>query len=115
MIAIGGRAVLLRSAQLAAAVDVGGQGPAEVYARLSATATAEPVASFFPAPVLAEAKVVCSWLARNAERARLLHVTGSWVALQPPAVGRFAVRQNDEETLIKRSSAVAAPPESIAS
>lgn len=115
VLGIGNRALLVRNAQLAAAVNADEQDPCDVYARLASIAVAEPVGSYFSAAVLAEARVICSWLRRNPDRTRIVYVTGDWLALRSPAIERFAARHSEEDNLIKRSSAVAAAPESIAS
>ena len=74
------RAYLIRDGQLAAAGPAGG----DVLARLRASARSCPVHGFWAPDVLAEARVIISWLRRNAAGLRLIHVGGTW-ALPPGA------------------------------
>ena len=130
VIGIGTRAVLVRNAQLAAAVDVavddGLEDLAGTIARLRSIAVASKVGAYYPAAVLAEARVISSWLRRNSGAARLLYVENAWVSRSRPQRDRFAARdephderrgsdQNERETLTRRSSAAKPAPESIAS
>jgi DNA polymerase-3 subunit epsilon len=116
VIAVGGRALLIRDAQLAAVVDLDPNDVDGTCARLQAVAVATTVGSFFTAPLLAEARVIGSWITRHAHEISLLRVTGQWVLCRPPETTRFAARdQNEDETLTRRSKAAAAEPESIAS
>ena len=71
-----GRAYLIRDAQLAAAGTADGADPA-IVDRLRAAAQTLPVRGFLAPEVLAEARVITSWLRRNAARVRLLHVAGT--------------------------------------
>ena len=71
-----GRAYLIRDAQLAAAGTADGADPA-IVDRLRAAAQTLPVRGFLAPEVLAEARVITSWLRRNAARLRLLHVAGT--------------------------------------
>jgi DNA polymerase-3 subunit epsilon len=87
-----GRAYLIRDAQLAAAGTADGADPA-IVDRLRAAAQTLPVRGFLAPEVLAEARVLSSWLRRNAARLRLLHVAGT-LALPAGArpSDRFRVR-----------------------
>ncbi len=71
---IGKRCVLIRDAQLAAAVPV---GPL-LLERLRDCARSEPVGSFVSSDLQREARVIWSWLQRNAARCELLSVSGTW-------------------------------------
>lgn len=115
---VGSRALLIRNAQLAAAVD---DDPVDVHGtveRLRAVASAREVGSFFPADILKEARVLVSWL-RRAEDVQLLEVGGEWSSpCSPRAAARFAPRaesQKEVEVLTSRSRASVPAPESIVS
>jgi DNA polymerase-3 subunit epsilon len=120
VIGVGARALLIRNAQLAAATDLDVGDVHGTCTRLTNIATASAVGTFFSAAVLAEARVITSWLVRHAQEVRLISVEDSWVLRRPPATDRFAVRaeersQKEDDTLTRRSRAAAAEPESIAS
>jgi DNA polymerase-3 subunit epsilon len=76
-----GRAYLIRDGQLAAACSAGN----DVLARLRAAARSRPVHGFWAPEVLAEARVILSWLRRNTSGVRLIHVGGTWAL---PAAAR---------------------------
>jgi DNA polymerase-3 subunit epsilon len=80
----GGRVVVIRSGQLAAAGDDDGD-PGSAIARLRRVATATEVASFLTAEQLAEARVISSWIDRHAEDIEILAVSGTWAV---PATAR---------------------------
>ena len=120
VIGVGARALLIRNAQLAAATGLDVNDVHGTCTRLTNIATASAVGTFFSAAVLAEARVITSWLVRHAQEVRLISVEDSWVLRRPPATDRFAVRaeersQKEDDTLTRRSRAAAAEPESIAS
>jgi DNA polymerase III subunit epsilon len=83
------RAYLIRDGQLAAAGPAGG----DVLPRLRASARSRPVRGFWAPEVLAEARVIISWIRRNAAGLRLIHIGGTW-ALPPGArpSDRFRVK-----------------------
>jgi len=89
VLVLGGRALLIRNGQLAAATDWRGDRVAAL-ARLEASAECHAVGSFLTAAVQAEARVVSSWLRRNAAPCSLLYVTGTWAT--PVAAGRLGSR-----------------------
>ena len=89
VLVLGGRALLIRNGQLAAATDWCGDRVA-TRARLEASAECHAVGSFLTAPVQAEARVVSSWLRRNAASCSLLYATGTWAT--PVAAGRLGSR-----------------------
>jgi len=74
----GGRAHLIRAAQLAASVEVGSITDEEVVGRLKACARWKPIGSFWPPSERSEAVVVASWLRRNAADIRLLYSDRGW-------------------------------------
>lgn len=104
VLGVGDRAVLIRDAQLAAAVDLDeGDVPGTIQ-RLRSIAVTAPIGSYLTADVMKEARAVLSWLGRASD-ARLLQVDGT-----------FASRvYREDETFTKRSSESVAAPESIAS
>ncbi|HEV3472356.1 MAG TPA: DEDD exonuclease domain-containing protein [Actinomycetota bacterium] len=85
---VGSRAVLIRDAQLAAAVDDDPSDVRGTLERLRAVASTRPVGSFFPADVLKEARVLVSWVTR-ADDFELLHVGAEWSS---PCVSRATHR-----------------------
>jgi DNA polymerase III subunit epsilon len=92
VLGIRGRAVLIRAGQLAAAVDLQ-PDPSTVVARLRAVAVSQPVGTFIPSDVQREARVIWSWLRREAEACRLIAVSGTWaLPAHVGRMGRFAVR-----------------------
>ncbi|MDQ4065511.1 MAG: DEDD exonuclease domain-containing protein [Actinomycetota bacterium] len=105
VIAVGGRALLIRDAQLAAAVELAESDIPGTILRLRAIAVTRPVATYLTADVLKEALTILSWLTRAGSDARLLHVDAT-----------FASRvYSADETFTSRSSTSDAAPESIAS
>ena len=92
VVVVGSRALLIRNAQLAAAVDFE-PDRVDAGARLAALASCSPVGRYVPAEVRAEAGVVASWLSRHADEVSLLSVSGSWAqAAGSPAKGLFEPR-----------------------
>ncbi|HZA39311.1 MAG TPA: DEDD exonuclease domain-containing protein [Actinomycetota bacterium] len=81
VIAHEGRAYLIREGQLAAA----GTAEGDVVARLRAAARWNPVRGFWAPEILAEARVILSWIRRNASALRLVHMRGTWAL---PVAGR---------------------------
>jgi len=74
VIAHEGRAYMIRDGQLAAA----GPSGDDALARLRASARSRPVRGFWAPEILAEARVIISWLRRNASGLRLIHIGGTW-------------------------------------
>ena len=115
---VGPRALLIKHAQLAAAIDHTPGDVAGTIARLRSVATARPVGSFFPADILKETRVLLSWMAR-AEDVQLLAVADEWSSpCISKGAARFAPRevdQNEVDVSTRRSRAAAPPPESIVS
>lgn len=116
---VGSRALLIRHAQLAAAVDHDPSDVPGTVERLRAIAVAREVGSYFPGDVLKETRVLVAWLTRAGDT-ELLAVTGEWSSPSraPVPRGRFAPRgdaQSDLDVFTRRSRAVAPPPESIVS
>ena len=93
VVAIGGRAVLIRNGQLASATEWCGDLDA-TRARLEKAAKCVSVGTFLTAPIQNEARVISAWLRRNAGSCRLLYTSNGWAT--PIAAGglgsRFAVR-----------------------
>lgn len=90
VVVIGSRALLIRNAQLAAAIDFEPGRAGDAGERLAARASCRLVGRYVPAEVRAEASVVASWLNRHADEVRLLSVSGSWAqAAGSGANGRF--------------------------
>jgi DNA polymerase-3 subunit epsilon len=88
---VGGRAVLLRDAQLAAATDIfEGEPVTSLLARLGAKAKSEPVGTFVSCEVQREARVIWSWLRRGGEDCALIAVSGTWT--MPLSAGRLGGR-----------------------
>ncbi len=115
---IGSRALLIRNAQLAAAVEDDADDIEGTLARLRAIASAREVGSFFPADVLKEARVLVAWL-RRADGVRLLKVDAEWSSpCSPRAAPRFAPSdggQKEVDVFTRRSRASAPAPESSVS
>lgn len=93
VVAIEGRALLIRNGQLACGTHLCGDLDATL-ARLEAGADCAPVGTFITAQVQNEARVISAWLRRNAALCKVLHASGAWAT--PVAAGRlgsrFAVR-----------------------
>lgn len=111
---LGNRMILVKDAQLAAAVDLVDGDVRGGIARLRAVATTRPVSSFFTAAVFKEARVLASALRRTRDL-QLVHVDG--VLAMPAGIGpdRFRPRGEDQsevETEARRSRAARAAPES---
>jgi hypothetical protein len=86
----GGRVIIIRSGQLAAAGDDDGD-TASTIDRLQRVASATEVASFLTAEQLAEARVISSWIDRHADDVEILAVTGAWaVPIAARSPHRFA-------------------------
>ena len=89
----GDRMLVIRSGQLAAAgpIDGGADGDAaSAVARLRRVAVASDVATYLTAGQLAEARVISSWIDRDADDIELVAVSGTWsvpAMARPP--GRF--------------------------
>ncbi|MGH2751768.1 MAG: DEDD exonuclease domain-containing protein [Actinomycetota bacterium] len=101
VVAAGGRAVLIRRGHLAAALDVGGDGAATTVARLQAVGgeSAEP-RSWMTTSERREARVISSWLNRNARSITLLHASQGWsLPVGARFDDRFSVRAKREEEL----------------
>jgi DNA polymerase III subunit epsilon len=93
VLGIGDRAVLIRAGQLAAAVDVE-PDPSSVVSRLTMVAESQSVGDFVPTEVQREARVIWSWLRREADACRLIAVSGTWaLPVHVGRTGRFAVRE----------------------
>jgi DNA polymerase-3 subunit epsilon len=76
-----GRAYLIRDGQLAAADSAGD----DIVARLRASARSLPVRGYWAPEILAEARVILSWIRRDAPGLRLIQMGGTWAL---PAAGR---------------------------
>lgn len=88
---VGGRALLVRDAQLAAATDVfNGEPTDSLLKRLQAKAKTEPVGTFVSCEVQREARVIWSWLRRKADDCELIAVSGTWA--MPLSAGRLGGR-----------------------
>ena len=86
----GDRMLVIRAGQLAAAGDIDGDA-GMALARLRRVAVASDVATYLTAGQLAEARVISSWIDRDADAIEIVAVSGPWavpVAARPP--GRFA-------------------------
>ena len=83
---VGSRVVLIRGALLAGCRDLSSGHLEEILQELRTAAPEEEVHRFVPPAVDREARVICSWLRRNAEAVRILHAEGPWalpVAARP--------------------------------
>lgn len=96
VLAIGGRALLIRSGRLWAATEVDPRTERAAVRRLVAGPTKQPPAPWLSRDLHDEARVISSWLHRHAAEARLLHVEAAWclpVATAPD--GRFSVKSGE--------------------
>lgn len=78
VIAVDGRVLLLRDAQLAAAGDRPTSFDENEIELLRSAADSVPVGRYVPGEIAREAGVISSWLRRNWERIELLSVAGTW-------------------------------------
>lgn len=78
VIAVDGRVLLLRDAQLAAARDRPPAFDERALELLRSGAHSVPVGRYVPGEIAREAGVIASWLRRNWERIELLSVAGAW-------------------------------------
>ncbi len=78
VIAVDGRVLLLRDAQLAAARDRPPAFDEGILELLRSAAHSVPVGRYVPGEIAREAGVIASWLRRNWERIELLSVAGAW-------------------------------------
>jgi hypothetical protein len=78
VIAVDGRVVLLRDAQLAAACDRPTSFDENEIELLRSAAESVPVGRYVPGEIAREAGVISSWLRRNWERIELVSVAGAW-------------------------------------
>jgi hypothetical protein len=89
----GERALLIRNAQLAAALDLDGD-IALTIERLRRVAVAGPVGCYQTAEQLTEARVLSGWIERHADELELLAIEGPWalpVGARPEP--RFVARE----------------------
>lgn len=101
----GERVLLIKDAQLAAATDHDGDILTTI-ARLRAVAVAGEVRSYQTAEQLTEARVLSSWIERNATEIELVSVSGTWASTDGArGGGRFEVREppKRERTTTRRS------------
>ena len=78
VLALGGRAVLVRDGQLAAATDLDeDEAPPTVLTRLRVAARSEPVEPWPTAALIREARVITSWVRRH-EHVRILYAPRGW-------------------------------------
>ena len=88
---VGGRVLLIRDAQLAAATDFfEGERVEALLGRLRAKAKTETVGTFVSCEVQREARVIWSWLRRKADECTLVAVSGTWS--MPLTAGRLGGR-----------------------
>ncbi len=88
---IGGRGVLIRDAQLAAAAP---DGP-ELVARLRLAARSEKVGCFASSQLQREARVIWGWVQRNAPSCEIVSVSGTWAMQVGAATGGRRFAQTD--------------------
>ena len=89
----GDRVLLIRDAQLAAATELDGD-LATTIARLRGIAVSSEVACYQTAEQLTEARVLSSWIERNAGEIELISVSGTWAStLAARKSDRFEVRE----------------------
>lgn len=77
VLAVDGRALLIRDGRLAGATDLGDDDSATVE-RLSAAAPSGPVMRWLDAAVARETRVIDSWLRRTKAEVRVLYATRGW-------------------------------------
>jgi len=88
-----GRALLIRRGRLVSAIDITRDEPATLDRLRSSACASEEEQSWMTMAVKREARVISSWLNRNALEARLLFSSKGWslpAAARP--LNRFAVR-----------------------
>jgi DNA polymerase-3 subunit epsilon len=88
VMAVDGRLLLVRDAQLAAACDRGADDDGAAIAALRRAARHVPVDRFVPDGVGREAGIIAAWLRRHPERVELVSVSGAWAhpaAIRPGA------------------------------
>jgi DNA polymerase-3 subunit epsilon len=93
VVAVDGRALLIREGQLAAACDLDADLDADlssVVAMLHASARWEPVGAWLSARVARETRVITSWLQRAGEKVTLIASTHGWaMPASTGPLGRF--------------------------
>jgi DNA polymerase-3 subunit epsilon len=96
VVRVGTRVLLIRDARLVATETIDDdEDRDEVVRRLRSAAPSSSIGAFFPTNVVGEARVLASWLRRNAHDAEIVTVAGTWA--MPVGAGpssRFVIRES---------------------